>query len=138
MKKFQDMIRFQGVTEDAAQILCHEDIWSILKKSGNSTTLKSSKSGLITHIDALIVGKCCVELGAGRTGKSSEIDTTVGVELIKTVNDVIETGEEWIRVYHKEITIPESIKTNLESALHLSSSKDGIIHSNSIITKIMK
>ena len=78
LKKFEDMIRFQGVTEDAARVLCHEDIWSILQKSRNHTTLRSSKSGRITHIDALIVGKCCVELGAGRSGKNSEIDTSVG------------------------------------------------------------
>ena len=131
------MIQFQGVTENTAQILCYGDIWTILKKSPNYTTLRSSKSGVIEHIDALVIGKTCVDLGAGRSGKSSDIDHSVGIELLKTVNDNVETNDEWIRIYHKEAIIPESIKISLESAIHVSS-REPTNQSSSIVTKVMK
>ena len=117
--------------------MCHGDIWTVLKKSPNYTTLRSSKSGVIEHIDALVIGKTCVDLGAGRSGKSSEIDHSVGIELLKTFNDKVETNDEWIRIYHNEAMIPESIKISLESAICVSS-KEPITQSESIITKVMK
>lgn len=137
MNKFKQMLEFQGVTETTAEKLCFgPDIWAVLKKSPNQTILKSFKSGYVENIAALIIGRACVGLGAGRSGKSSKIDTTVGVELLKSVNDFIEENEEWICVYHREQILDDEVKATLASALHLiQEQKTG---SKSKISKILK
>ncbi len=117
--KFQDMIQFQGVDRKVAQTLCFGDPWSVLRKSEFVTTLASVESGFIHHIDAFIIGKVCVDLGAGRTGKSCEIDTSVGIRLLKVVGDEITENQEWITVYHKKPKLAESLIHLLSSALHV-------------------
>ena len=123
LKKFEEMISFQGVDLKVAKKLCYDDIWSILKKSENSTTLKwqHEQSGTITHIDALKIGKACVALGAGRTGKNSKIDTSVGINLLKTVGDIVTQNDEWIQIHHKTKVLDEEIKLDLENAIFVES-----------------
>ena len=128
------MITFQGVDAAMAKKLCYDDIWSVLKKSDNVTTLKSPKSGFVANIDALTIGRTCVELGAGRSGNNSEIDTTVGIEIIKGVNESIEKNEDWINVYHNTAELSQSLLNNVMSALEIGESAK---KKQSKITKVL-
>lgn len=117
LRKFKEMIEFQGAQK--ADELCYGNDPSILPISQFSTTLKAAKKGIIKHIDALVLGKACVDLGAGRSGKSSEIDLSVGIELLKTVNDEIEENESWVRIFHKNEALEKGLMAAVESALHI-------------------
>ena len=128
------MVEFQAVKEETAKNLCHGKIWSVLTKSPNFTILKTQMSGFVSHIDALVIGKACVNLGAGRSSKSSEIDTSVGIEILKGVGEKILENEGWIKIYHKESTAPAEILLSLESAIEIVEKKTFEI---SKITKII-
>ena len=134
------MIIYQGVDSQLAQKLCSApDVWSILTKSDNFTMLKCPLAGRLVHIDALAIGKACVDLGAGRSGKSSEIDTSVGIELLKTVGDHVEQGEDVICVYHKTALLDRDIELSLEEAFHVQAQQANDDKSKaSLATKIVK
>ena len=111
------MIVFQGVAKEAAAELCYGDAWQVLHKSDYSTILKAPKQGIIEEIDALKIGRACVDLGAGRTGSHTDIDASVGIELLKTVGDNVDLDEDWVRIYHSRPVLDEHIARYVASAL---------------------
>ena len=62
-------------------------------------SIKSSKSGILTKIDAYELGNLAKELGAGRVKKEDLIDYSVGFVLNKKVGDMILEGEELVKIY---------------------------------------
>ena len=81
-QKFVDWITYQN--GDINQIDISKKIISI----------KSTKSGILTKIDAYELGNLAKLLGAGRTKKEDQIDYSVGFVLNKKVGDMILEGEE--------------------------------------------
>ena len=61
--------------------------------------LKSPKSGKVTDINALALGKLSVSLGAGRQSKEDKIDYSVGIRLNKLVGDTVKKGEILAYIY---------------------------------------
>jgi thymidine phosphorylase len=115
------MIKLQGVKEATAKELCHGNMWSVLPRSEYFTDLKSSKTGFVQHIDAAVLGRVCVDLGAGRSSGNDQINLSVGLEVLKTLNEAISETEAWIRVYHKGKTLDKQLKNCLEAALVIGS-----------------
>lgn len=86
-QKFIDWITYQN--GDINQIDISKKIVSV----------KSTKSGILTKIDAYELGNLAKLLGAGRTKKEDQIDYSVGFVLNKKVGDMILEGEEIVKVY---------------------------------------
>ena len=67
LKKFKEMMVFQGVDSSIANTLCYgtiEEMRNILLPiSVPKTYLKAQTTGFISHIDAQKVGEVCVSLG---------------------------------------------------------------------------
>ena len=57
------------------------------------------ESGYIVHMNAEGIGSVCVELGAGRLCKESEIDPSAGIVLHKKTGDMAEKGEKIATFY---------------------------------------
>lgn len=53
----------------------------------------AQESGYITAMDAERIGNISVYLGAGRNKKEDKIDPLAGIELVKKIDDKVETGE---------------------------------------------
>ncbi len=66
---------------------------SLFPESKVTAMLVSDKSGFVSRIDAMEVGKAAEVLGAGRTSIGAEIDHTAGIILNKRIGDRIEEGE---------------------------------------------
>ncbi len=66
---------------------------SLFEESNVTAMLVSDKSGYITRIDAMEVGKAAFILGAGREVMGAAIDPTAGIILNKRIGDRIEEGE---------------------------------------------
>lgn len=62
-------------------------------------SIKSSKSGFITKIDANQIGEVVKRLGAGRMQKEDSIDYGVGICLSVKVGDFVLENEELVRVH---------------------------------------
>jgi pyrimidine-nucleoside phosphorylase len=70
-----------------------------LKISDHIFSVKSTKSGYITAIDALELGEIAREIGAGRLTKEDKIDYSVGLVLTKKVGDYVNVNDELLKVY---------------------------------------
>ncbi len=55
--------------------------------------LKAGQSGLLTEVDAGVVGRVSLELGAGRAAADDEIDPAVGLSEIRKVGEEVAEGE---------------------------------------------
>jgi pyrimidine-nucleoside phosphorylase len=73
--------------------------------------VKASQAGRISRIDAGGVGRACVLLGAGRAKSSDAIDFAVGCEVLRSVGDIVESGEAILRIHARD-------ETTLQRALH--------------------
>ena len=85
--KFLEFVKYQG-----------GDIHG-LKVSGKTIEVKSNKSGTLTKIRALNLGKLSVSLGAGRLSKEDAIDYSVGIVLNKHIGDTININDTLCTLY---------------------------------------
>lgn len=76
----------------------HGDV-SKLEKAPKVFSIKSTKSGIVNHIDALKLGELARTIGAGRFAKEDAIDYGVGFVLSKKVGDFVLENEELMKAY---------------------------------------
>ena len=55
--------------------------------------LKAESSGYVTALDALLVGRAAVALGAGRDQKGDAVDLAAGIMLLKKPGEAVSAGE---------------------------------------------
>lgn len=91
LDKFNQFINYQGGNLDDMKI------------SDNKLEVKSTKTGVITAIDALIVSKVSNLLGSGRASMEDQIDHEVGVFLNKIVGDYVKEGETLCTLYYNKV-----------------------------------
>jgi len=63
------------------------------------TDIPSPATGTLTKLDALEIGKLCVELGAGRAKAGDAVDFAVGMECLRKEGDAVVDGEPVLRVH---------------------------------------
>jgi len=80
-------------------------------------TLQSPWSGYLSTIDACVVGKTSVDLGAGRAKKGDAIDHTVGIEVLHKVGDYVEKDQPVFVVHANSKDRLEAASERLFSAL---------------------
>ena len=95
LRKFADMIAAQG---GDAQVTEHPEL---LPQSDAKYTASAPNDGYISSMQSEEVGLACLELGAGRTAASSEIDYGAGVELHAFVGEAVTAGQPLFTVYGK-------------------------------------
>ena len=65
------------------------------------TDLCTPAAGVLHKIDALEVGRLCVELGAGRAKAGDAVDFSVGVECLRKEGEVVAAGDPVLRVHSR-------------------------------------
>ncbi len=73
-----------------------------VKLAKNKLTIKAKKSGYITAIDPIKTSKILSDLGAGRKNKNDNIDLTVGLAFIHTLNEKVNIGDSLINIFYNE------------------------------------
>lgn len=91
LDKFNEFVSYQGGNIDKMRI------------SENKMRIKSTKSGVIKNIDALIISKVSFGLGSGRMNKEDSIDYGVGVFLNKKIGDVVKEGDVLCTLYYNKV-----------------------------------
>ncbi len=76
---------------------------SLFEESNVTAMLVADKSGYITQIDAMGVGKAAAILGAGRDKLGGSIDHSAGIILNKRIGDRIEEGEALATLQAKDL-----------------------------------
>jgi len=85
----------------------------------------SKEEGYVSFIDTKLVGTACCYLGAGRQKISDKIDHSVGIRIIKKLDDYVEKNEPLCYVYFNKQQKFEQIKSMIISAYKISSKKQG-------------
>ncbi len=91
LEKFYQFVSFQGGRIDDMKI------------SDNKMEIKSTKKGVVTNIDALIVSKVSNAHGSGRTTIEDKIDHGVGVFLNKQIGDTVAVGDTLCTLYYNQV-----------------------------------
>ena len=73
-----------------------------MKISNRVFSVKATKEGYLTRINALGLGEVARKIGAGRLTKKDSIDPTVGLVLSKKRGDYVKVGDELVKVYLNE------------------------------------
>ena len=99
-EKFRQMVSFQGGDLEKLEI------------SNRIFSVRSAKSGYISHIDALGLGEIARKIGAGRLKKEDQIHYQVGLVLTHKVGDFIEVNEELLKIYldDKDVKVNEILE----------------------------
>jgi pyrimidine-nucleoside phosphorylase len=64
--------------------------------------LPAPRSGIIAKMDAGLIGRACVTLGAGRAKATDAIDFAVGCDRIRKVGERIEQGAPFLRIHARD------------------------------------
>ena len=83
----------------------------------------SQKSGFVSYINTKNIGIACCILGAGREKIEDKIDHSVGLRILKKLNDYVEKNEPLMYVYYNDKTKFEKAKELLISSYKISSKK---------------
>lgn len=94
-EKFVSMVEAQGGEVPALEKLRE------VHRAPVVTELCASAVGKITKLDALEIGRLCVELGAGRAQAGDPVDFAVGVECLRKEGAAVERGEPVLRVHSR-------------------------------------
>lgn len=85
---------------------------SKLPSSLNKYEVKATKSGYISNLDALSLGKLSMKLGAGREFLEDELDYGAGIILNKTIKDKVEIGDVLMTLYTNKVLDDKDLDSN--------------------------
>ncbi len=114
LEKFRQFVENQG--GDPAFI----DDLSLLPHAPVQRTLTSGKAGYLAAVDAEVIGRASVEIGAGRVVKGAAIDHAVGFVLRKKVGDRVEVGDLLVTLHASTQEGADNVASSLEGAFQLS------------------
>jgi pyrimidine-nucleoside phosphorylase len=96
LAKLREMITWQGGDPDVV------DDPSRLPVATLSHQIGASRGGYLASLDALLIGRTAVALGAGRDKKSDPVDRSAGVRLLKKPGDPVEAGEAVMQLHYND------------------------------------
>jgi pyrimidine-nucleoside phosphorylase len=98
------------------------DDYSILPKAKEKDVFYATKSGYIEHLNAELIGRAAMMLGAGRATKDDIIDHSVGIIMCSKVGDKLEKGDAILEIYHNG-NLREEVLETLAEAVAISENK---------------
>lgn len=90
-----------------------------LEKAPIIVPVISDKNGFVKELNAEIVGKISVDLGAGRKNKEDEIDRRVGIILCKKIADEVNRGDCLAYIHANSSENMDNTVENLKSAYNI-------------------
>lgn len=93
-----------------------------LERAPGEWHLRAGRSGVVSGLDALSVGRAAGALGGGRSRKDEAIDMGVGVVLHRKVGQEVEEGEALLTVYHRDGRGLEQAQKLLEQGVGIADS----------------
>ncbi len=114
--------------------------YSLFKQAQYKTDVNSDSNGYIKSINAELIGRAALALGAGRETKESIIDLSAGLILNKKIGDQVTIDEVLATVHHNDFNKFEEAKQLIISAYSISQEKTsskklihGLVLKNDII-----
>ena len=115
LARFRDMVRLHGGDVGA---LDHPD------KMGSTSerrTIACQRDGFVTGVDAAIVGRACLLLGAGRTRTTDRIDPAAGVSALRKIGEAVQKGAPLAVAHSNDARAADEAAALLAQAFEVSS-----------------
>lgn len=93
---------------------------SLFPKAKDKIPVYATQDGYIWSMDTQSVGIACMTLGGGRETKESQIDLSVGIELLKKTGASVKAGEVIAYLYANDEQKGKDAKIILENSYHYS------------------
>lgn len=87
LKKFKELIKAQGGNDEVI------DNYKLFPQAKIQKEIFSREEGFITKMDAYLIAKSVMILGAGRNRKEDKIDLSVGIKIHKKLGDKVKKNE---------------------------------------------
>lgn len=116
-EKFKEFVSLQGGDVSYVENTSKFSLSPICEK------VIANKSGYVCRIDALEIGECAKNLGAGRQKKEDDIDLGAGILLCKKINDYVEKGDTLAKFYTNKRDEIERAHRDIENAFSFSDEK---------------
>ena len=111
-EKLKQLIQWQG--GDPAVV----DDTGRLPQAKHAHQLTATKAGVVQSLDALLVGRTAVALGAGRDKKADQVDLSAGILLHKKPGDAVANGEPILELrYNDEARLPAALALAAQAAV---------------------
>ena len=102
-ERFREMVKAQGgdtsIFDSDATLMRG---LGLMDPDLNTTELSVGNTGWVEDIDAMVIARVCLGLGAGRARLGDSVDHPVGAILEVQVGDRLEEGEPWMVLYHRD------------------------------------
>jgi pyrimidine-nucleoside phosphorylase len=106
LERFRQIIENQGGDPKVV------DDYSRLPHAPNRETTSAPRGGYLTRLDAELIGRASVILGAGRDRVDDPVDPAVGITLYAKPGDALHAGDPVLELHYRD-------RARLESALQL-------------------
>ena len=107
--KFKELIKAQGGNPDVV------DNPDILPEAKYHIEVKAKKSGYVEALNATMIGKSAMILGAGRTKKEDKIDFSSGITLTKKIGDKVDINDTLCILHTNKEDVDDAIYIVLEA-----------------------
>jgi len=92
------------------------DDYSRMPQAPSEHVVRASNDGFVTGLDAWLIGRAAVVLGAGRDKVDDQVDPAVGIMLAAVVGDAIRAGDAVLRVrYRSERRLEDALPLLVEA-----------------------
>ena len=78
------------------------DDYSRLPHVPNRHVVEAERSGYVARLDAELIGRASVALGAGRDRVEDAVDPAVGISIRATVRDAVRTGDPLLELHYRD------------------------------------
>lgn len=93
------------------------DDYSLLPTAKEKDVFSAPKEGYIEHLNAELIGRAAMMLGAGRATKDDIIDHSVGIVMCAKVGDKLEKGDAILEIFHNGNLREEVLETLTEAVV---------------------
>jgi pyrimidine-nucleoside phosphorylase len=114
LEKFREIIEQQ---RGDPQVI---DDYDRLPQAPHRHRVTAAMSGRLTQVDAELVGRAAVSLGAGRDKSEDAVDPAVGFVFLAAVGDGVERGAPLVDIHYRDPSRLDAALSLLMQAIHIS------------------
>ncbi len=93
--------RFRAIVERQGGNPRVLDDYSLMPMAPRERVIDAGRDGFVAELDAGLIGRASVALGAGRNTVDETIDASVGIMIPATVGDAVQAGDAVLRVFYR-------------------------------------
>jgi pyrimidine-nucleoside phosphorylase len=95
------------------------DDYSLLPQAHRTLDVIAARTGYLAELDAELVGRAAVTLGAGRERVDSVIDPGVGIDVRVVLGERVNAGDSIMRVSYNDASRSDEARAMLDRAIRI-------------------